>query len=592
MQACVKADFACVNRSFASACVCVKIIYFFCVCVFVCVCDILLTMRALCNPSPTTPTVGHLLPTLNPTVSSQHKNTGDSPMTEVDELKKNFRAVQEENYKLQAVITDVTEVNKRWQKYNNDRQMYVQRLLSTIQDQQEQMNKIVESRVFPLANQVTPDHHKNLEDLQTENALLKEDLSKLQKRLERLEQEHKEHVEVLEFQVKAHRDDWEAECNEKQQALRDKAAMELQVKELQKDIRSLKHKLRDERSHKQPTHCVHCCAAHVCEASHCSTAVVGKHCHRDNPKTYRTSVHLPCTSGHILSKGTTVYFGDDLVTDGDEAVAEDIDKTVISDSEVPRSRSSSPPPLSTCEEGTLHKAQSDGNNNLSHNVKARSTNSEAVERAEKTLELNIVPEDSSGHEYQYSVRHVSPTDSGSNLTADDKTVDSSASGVTIGFSSGGLASVTSFSQRPVVKSSSLPISEKLSFDGEYDAKLASSKWSLDSGLSAVVGPPMTYSSITARGIFEEKSFKMLSSGNLTKSENNVTATNVRKASVPWKANYFEEGVATQTREDVVCPGCGQVFPPRLHLKFLDHFEICQKNVNDTPKRISNVKLRN
>jgi hypothetical protein len=29
-------------------------------------------------------------------------------MTEVDELKKNFRAVQEENYKLQAVITDVS----------------------------------------------------------------------------------------------------------------------------------------------------------------------------------------------------------------------------------------------------------------------------------------------------------------------------------------------------------------------------------------------------------------------------------------------------------------------------------------------------
>ncbi|PNF15350.1 hypothetical protein B7P43_G00993 [Cryptotermes secundus] len=554
-------------------------------------------MRALYNTSSTPPTVGHLLQAFNPTVSSRHKNTDDCPMTEVDELKKNFRAIQEENYKLQAVITDVTEVNKRWQKYNNDRQMYVQRLLSTIQDQQEQMNKIVESRAFPMVHQVTPDDHKNIEDLQAENALLKEDLSKLQKRLERLEQEHREHVEVLEFQVKAHRDDWEAECSEKQQALRDKAAMELQVKELQKDIRSLKHKLKDERSHKQPTHCVHCCVAHVCEASHCSMAVVGKHCHRDNPKTYRTSVHLPCTSGHVLSKGTTVYFGDDLVTDGDEAVAEDLDKTALSDSELPRSRSSSssPPPLSTYEEGeegTQHKAQSDGNNNLPHNVKARSANSEAVGRAEKALELNIVPEDSSEHEYKYSVHHISPNSSDSNLTADDKTVDSSASGVTIGFSSGGLASVTSFSQRPVVKSSSLPISEKLSFNGEYDAKPASSLWSLDSGLSSVVGPPMTYNNFTTKGIFEEKSFKMLSSGNLTKSENNVTATNVRKASVPWKANYFEEGVATQTREDVVCPGCGQVFPPRLHLKFLDHFEMCQNNVKDTSKRISNVKLRN
>jgi hypothetical protein len=36
------------------------------------------------------------------------QSTGDNPMTEVDELKKNFRAVQEENYKLQAVITDVS----------------------------------------------------------------------------------------------------------------------------------------------------------------------------------------------------------------------------------------------------------------------------------------------------------------------------------------------------------------------------------------------------------------------------------------------------------------------------------------------------
>jgi hypothetical protein len=36
------------------------------------------------------------------------QGTGDNPMTEVDELRKNFRAVQEENYKLQAVITDVS----------------------------------------------------------------------------------------------------------------------------------------------------------------------------------------------------------------------------------------------------------------------------------------------------------------------------------------------------------------------------------------------------------------------------------------------------------------------------------------------------
>lgn len=292
-----------------------------------------------------------------------------------------------------------------------------------------------------------------------------------------------------------------------------------------------------------------------------------------------------------------MYFGDDLVTDGDEATAVGLDKTVLSDSEILRSRSSSvedyPSPLPYYEEGdegTKHKTESDGDISLLHKVKGVSALSETVERSERALELNIVPEDSSGHECTYSVLHISPASSGSNLTADYKPVDSSASGVTIGFSSGGLASVTSFSQRPVVKSSSLPISERMNFDDKCDMKPAVSQWSLDSGWSSVVGPPSTYSFL--KDTFEEKSFNLVSSGNLTKSENNVTAANVRKASVPWEAKYFEEGVATQTREDVICPGCGQLFPPRLQLKFLDHFEVCQKTVQDTPKRSSNVKPRN
>jgi hypothetical protein len=39
--------------------------------------------------------------------------------------------------------------------------MYVQRLLSTIQDQQEQMNKIDGSRPFPLVHQVSSPWHFN-----------------------------------------------------------------------------------------------------------------------------------------------------------------------------------------------------------------------------------------------------------------------------------------------------------------------------------------------------------------------------------------------------------------------------------------------
>lgn len=293
-----------------------------------------------------------------------------------------------------------------------------------------------------------------------------------------------------------------------------------------------------------------------------------------------------------------MYFGDDLVTDGDEETADALDKTASSDGEILRSRSSSVedslPPLSCYEEpheGTKHKTESDGDISLLHKVKGVSSLSEAVERSERALELNIVPEDSSGHECRYSVLHISPANSGSNLTAEDKPVDSSTSGVTIGFSTGGLASVTSFSQRPVVKSSSLPISERINSEDKCDVKHAVSHWSLDLGWSSVVGPPSTYN--FAKDTCEEKSFSLVSSGNLTKSESNITTANVQKASVPWEAKYFEEGVATQTREDVICPGCGQVFPPRLQLKFLDHFEMCQKNIQDTPKRSSsNVKLRN
>ncbi|XP_069697901.1 uncharacterized protein [Periplaneta americana] len=548
-------------------------------------------IQSLVLPRPAICLNKHVLVWYVSTVTHVVQSTGESPLTEVDELKKNFRAVQEENYKLQAVITDVTEVNKRWQKYNNDRQMYVQRLLSTIQDQQEQMNKIVETRTFPSLQQIVPgENHKNIEAVHAENAKLKEDIAKLQKRIEKLEQEHREHVELLEFQVKANKDDWEAERSEKQQALQEKSALELRIKELQKENRSLKLKLKEERSHKPHNHCVHCCGVYVCETGHCSAGAVGKHCHRDNPKTYRTSVHLPCASGHLLSRGTTLYFGDDLTTDGDEAHADEVDKPVMT-LDTLRSRSSSldcsPPPLSPLE--PVHQTESDGNNNFAN--RGGGTLHETAETTDRPLGLNISTEDNSGHEYRRSVLHISPTSSGSNLTTEDLAVDSSASGVTIGFSSGGLASVTSFSQRPVVKSSSLPISEKINFDGDSDMKATMSGLSLDSGWASVVGPPPT-NDFFKDNFQEKKAFKMLSSKNLTKSEGNVTTTNVRKASVPWKAKYFEEGVATQTREDVICPGCGQVFPPSLHLKFLDHFEICQKNVKDVPKRTSIVRSRN
>lgn len=59
-------------------------------------------------------------------------------------------------------------------------------------------------------------------------------------RLHSLEQKLKEKVEVLEFQVKAHRDDWEAELNEKKQALQDKEVAEKRAMELLAELQSLK----------------------------------------------------------------------------------------------------------------------------------------------------------------------------------------------------------------------------------------------------------------------------------------------------------------------------------------------------------------
>ena len=54
----------------------------------------------------------------------------------------------------------------------------------------------------------------------------------LKRQLERREKQYQEHVELLELQVKAHRDDWEAEHTEKQQALKLKEAAEQQVHDL------------------------------------------------------------------------------------------------------------------------------------------------------------------------------------------------------------------------------------------------------------------------------------------------------------------------------------------------------------------------
>lgn len=54
-----------------------------------------------------------------------------------------------------------------------------------------------------------------------------------------MEKKLTEKVSILEFQVKAHRDDWEAELNEKKQVLRDKEAAEQRVVELMRELETV-----------------------------------------------------------------------------------------------------------------------------------------------------------------------------------------------------------------------------------------------------------------------------------------------------------------------------------------------------------------
>lgn len=51
----------------------------------------------------------------------------------------------------------------------------------------------------------------------------------------------------------------------------------------------------------------------------------------------------------------------------------------------------------------------------------------------------------------------------------------------------------------------------------------------------------------------------------------------------WQKQSIEEedGILTQTRENISCPRCGRIFPPEKHLKFLDHFDECQEQKFDS-----------
>nr|CAD7593747.1 unnamed protein product [Timema genevievae] len=593
-----------------------------------CITDFPLPRLPLCCACPAS-NVRRALVSRDPFLTVIHyiniaENTSDvhAPMFvhgECDELKKSLRAIQEENYKLQAVITDVTEVNKRWQKYNNDRQMYVQRLLSTIQEQQDYINKTVSENIFPYKQNLS-----SSSDL-SETLCLEEEVCRLRQSLETLEREHREHEEVLEIQLKAHRDDWEAERGEKLQAIQDKMMAESRIHELESEVEALRMKVEEltcplkqfqrERFSGNGEHCQHCGAEF--KPSNYSPL----NCRLHNTKTYRTS-------GHFLPRGTTLYFSDDLTSDGvrkksdssssseelprprSHSVEEEILKFPKENSE-PEDRKSGLPSTSLCQSNVLEKPQvSDGNNNVKTLFKERSSDSlnKFVPKAtcsnnDNVATLNIVPENylprgCLPRKVSSSVLQISPTSSTSLVseahTSSDSGVngDAGANAVSIGFSSNGLASVTTFSQIPIAKSFSLPLSQEVKNNNRTRAIAQSASDDLSKASSSrrkksfystvwsaepIVAPP----SLDRLKNFSESSLSMDNNGKSLCSETAATGgsttTMVNRKAPSWKSKYSEEGITTQTKEDVICPGCGKVFPPIHHLKFLDHFEACQSN---------------
>ncbi|XP_054258351.1 uncharacterized protein LOC128983185 isoform X2 [Macrosteles quadrilineatus] len=223
----------------------------------------------------------------------------------VRELRLKLQHCQEENSKLQAVITDLTQVNKRWQKYNNDRQIYVQQLLNTIQDQQEQLNHIGE-RTFNSSSSVI-----------TQNCQVSSHSPPAEDEVERLrgvEQKLKEKVSILEFQVKAHRDDWEAELNEKKQALKDKEAVELKLAELLAEMQ-LPTPVGERREGRVELFCKNCGQVREYDRSP-----------PPRSRMYRTAVHLPCSnvSSYHSSSTSISTTGDELVIDSSSKVTDDL----------------------------------------------------------------------------------------------------------------------------------------------------------------------------------------------------------------------------------------------------------------------------
>lgn len=452
----------------------------------------------------------------------------DIHLAENEELKRKYQNIQEENMKLQAVITDLTQVNKRWQKYNNDRQMYVQKLLNTIQDQQEQLNQISEVRAFSKSQAYSDSSYSSSS---TSGELAESALD----RLKSVEQKLKERVELLEFQVKAHRDDWEAELNEKRQALQDKEAAERRATDLLTELQSLKKTHLESLERRKTTVICHCCG------QPCSNV--------EQPlqnRLYRTALHLPYPSGR-----TAVSESDDIVVDGSENANNNSNsrngELLINITEDPK--------LLQLEENKLINMVDTTSNNSRSPYGSHQSSSSSIK---DLWDIQQPGASKLENEISYSRSSTVPLvqSPGVQTTASGTTLHDETA-VSMSYNkTNGQPTVTSSVRIPITKSSSAPV-RKTNRPSVRDVP----RMSLDSIKFSAASPPITLINTAA-----------------------APATG-RDATSDF------DGIETLTSDDVICPGCGTVFPPKLHLKFLDHFESCQtSNRNNNSHNNSNTVL--
>ncbi|XP_063605972.1 mucin-5AC-like isoform X2 [Penaeus indicus] len=158
------------------------------------------------------------------------ENGQESHISLEEELKQH----REENKRLKAALSEAAEVNNQWRQYHDERQSYVQRLLTTIHELQH--------------SQPTAHSPRQLDGEGSSSGGQDAEIRRLRESMARMQADHEEHVQLLEMQVRAHRDDWEAERSEKRAAQTSLAEAEARTALLLQELQLLQAKLADTES--------------------------------------------------------------------------------------------------------------------------------------------------------------------------------------------------------------------------------------------------------------------------------------------------------------------------------------------------------